>query len=95
MAEIRRVTERAIVVGDLVVVVEWPCCHAHVGKIRRVKKIESRQGQRCADCFASGPAGRYAVVSGDGDAPLCWLKRIPPLDELESSKTDEPMKEPA
>ena len=38
---------------------------------------------------------RAAADALENGAQVSRLKRIPPLDELESSKTDEPMKEPA
>jgi len=43
------------------------------------------------------PAGVNLLKAGRGPAaiPLQWLKRIPPLDELEGERTEEKTKEPA
>ena len=60
--------------------------------------VEPSQHGRCPRCGGHCP-GSWARKSkerfGWSGAPFSWLKRIPPLAELESSKTDEPIKEPA
>ena len=94
--------DRPIQVGDLVQVVRWPhpCTHGAVsGKtfpwIFRVKRIRAIS-PKCPNCNQQiEPGSSSAYYSIDNAIPLPWLKRIPPLSELEGTKTDEPMKEPA
>ena len=86
---------RAIQVGDLVqVVAPTPCC----GNDNRLGETFIFSGARmdvawCAICgtqvitdYTKRP---YGVMQ------INRLKRIPPLEELERTTTDEPMKEPA
>lgn len=87
-------SDRPIAVGDLVQVVRWPCCDFHVGAIRTVEGFVHFETAHCAICGASGPSSN-ANLSGDGRAPVAWLKRIPPLSELEGMRTEETTKEPA
>lgn len=88
-------SQRPIAVGDLVQIIAWPCCGWKLGIVRTVKEFEASNTARCGKCFRSGPSTMYARFSPDGDAPVAWLKRIPPLDELESNDLCHPMKEPA
>ena len=81
--------DRPIQVGDLVVVVRWNCCGVHSGAVRTVKSFELSSNAMCSKCFQQGPHTMYARLSPDGDAPVAWLKRIPPLDELEGKYTQE------
>jgi hypothetical protein len=83
----------AIKVGDLVAVVRWPCCKGALGEIWKVASLfvsseVTTYHASCAFCGAKhghnmvlassvGYANRQATV------PVPWLKRIPPLDELE------------
>ena len=89
--------DRPIQVGDLVQVVRWPCCDKHLGKTTDVVGFYTIEGGGAMCCgsmnYPVGAAG--AILKGQFFAPISWLKRIPPLDELEGTKTDEPMKEPA
>ncbi len=93
--------EKPISVGDLVQVVRWPCCGAHLGKIFRVTLIRNLlgSGSGCFQCRRPGfPVDGItaAFVSEYGfRAPLPYLKRIPPLEELEGERRDEKLKEPA
>ena len=96
--------DRPIAVGDLVVVVKpTMCCgnRTRLGHIFRVNYLgpSPTKHLRCVYCANRERVLVYvspfqSVPTGDG-YPLERLKRIPPLDELESTKTDEPMKEPA
>ena len=89
-----------IKVGDLVVVVHWPCCGFNLGKVATVAAIDHLNNTRCSGC-GSRPLGipnADMVPNGIGSlacAPLAWLKRIPPLSELESERTQEDLREPA
>ena len=95
-----RTAERPIAVGDLVQVVRpTPCC-GNENNLSRIFVVEAigRFGDFCMYC-----GRRVRLVSAQGlvgagttnSVRLSRLKRIPPLDELEGTKTDEPMKEPA
>lgn len=78
-------TERAIKVGDLVQVVH-SCCGAFVGTIATVRGFKDPAPAPCQDCGRSAAS----LVRAEFDrstfpltAPVAWLKRIPPLSELE------------
>lgn len=81
-----------IQVGDLVVVVRQPCCGAHIGEIYVVGWM-GRAGFRmtpvCNDCGRKMPELQNEVFAdkslepGYIGYPVSWLKRIPPLEELE------------
>ncbi len=87
-------SERPIQVGDLVQVIKWPCCGKYVGYIRRVEGFTTLAKASCSICLTPGPLAN-ADLSAQGRAPIEWLKRIPPIEELESTNTDTPIKEPA
>ncbi len=92
------VTDRtAIQVGDLVQVVH-SCCGVFVGAIATVSGFAEPATHPCIDCgrVASGLVrAKFDRNTFPKACPVAWLKRIPPLEELEGTKTDEPMKEPA
>lgn len=82
-----------IKVGDLVQIVRWSCCGAYLGAIFRVVEVDSYgMPPRCRQCGADIQHKTFAF-EGSGiafwAAPLSWLKRIPPLDELEGEKRRE------
>jgi hypothetical protein len=83
--------DKPISVGDLVVVVRWApcgCCLGLIGKVSRI--LAPRALKLCLQCNHEWPLGTLApAVVGDYGVPVAWLKRIPPLDELESEKHDE------
>lgn len=90
--------------GDLVQIVRWPCCGSFIGEIYTVYGFGSRgrKERMCIKCDVFMPAGTFADIGSNpsianrhGMVPLTWLKRIPPLSELEGVKTDEPIEEPA
>jgi hypothetical protein len=91
-----------ISVGDLVVAVGVCCAQRDfaLGRVGRV--VSAGETIYCNDCCG------YKGVAGSGfyvpDARSCkeggyfeaaWLKRIPPLSELEGQPTQEDIKEPA
>ena len=91
-------SDRPITVGDLVVTVR-SCCDRYMDGVYtfQVDSIVYREFTTvCEGCRQRLPKGNFArdTTSYYG-APVSWLKRIPPLDELEGTKTDEPIKEPA
>lgn len=89
--------------GDLVRVVRWPCCGRFVGTIFKVTDMgvfpDSIQcGPRGGGCMTEHAVSMQAwacddsIPDGTGRckvAPVAWLKRIPPLSELESTETNE------
>ena len=82
-----------IKVGDLVVIIRWSCCGYRVGQIFRVHTILTQRSFKCLHCH-SNEGGNNLTVAWDGifagiGARLDWLKRIPPLSELEGEKSDE------
>lgn len=83
--------DKPISVGDLVVFVRSCCDGFRDGvTIFRVTHImPTRSAPRCSRCYGPLPVDRYAADAPHGGAPLQWLKRIPPLDELESEKREE------
>jgi len=88
--------DKPIAVGDLVQVVRG-CCAVRLGKVWTVEKIVNLGNFTNTACdFCGAPqfglaAGNWTVNEG---APLSFLKRIPPLSELEGVKSQELLKEP-
>ena len=83
-----------IKVGDLVVVVRWPCCGEHLGRVFRVASMRhsSSIGNGCWQCSTRTERyeGTLALESAFGfRSDVVNLKRIPPLSELESEKNKE------
>lgn len=86
-------SERPIEVGDLVQVVRT-CCHQHgrFGKIFTVASILKSVTSECNRGHTTfGDVCRWDDRDETVYLPMQWLKRIPPLSELES--TDETIKE--
>lgn len=87
-----------IKVGDLVMVIREHRCAARVGHIYLVTLISGR-GFVCPRCHEQSPTGLHADIDAPNyfgtSAPVClpvtWLKRIPPLSELEDEKNIEEM----
>jgi hypothetical protein len=89
-----------IKVGDLVMYTRSCCMGFRDGiNIFRVAAFQSPSYSprySCACCKADLPIEAYAAQAADeSGAPLSWLKRIPPLSELEGEKRDEKLTEPA
>ncbi len=82
-----------IKVGDLVVVVRWP--HEHCNSLGHILSIAAlAPSSQCRVCgYISTETS--AVTEDHWAVPLSWLKRIPPLEELEGQRTEEKLKEPA
>jgi hypothetical protein len=90
------VSDRPIQVGDLVQVVRGHECD--LGSTFRVGQIREPTlwGWICPKCSCIDRSPELWADRGDEHgAPLSWLKRIPPLDELEGERTQENLKEPA
>ena len=88
--------------GDLVAVVRWPCCGrllGYHGTVQDHYRVPSGESPMCAYCGAQHPG--VTSAAGLDSAPLGpvvpyeWLKRIPPLEELEGQPTEENLYEPA
>ena len=94
-----------IKVGDLVVIVRGHSCsmERYLGMVFVVAAIRQARcgGWHCPHCNRNDQWGPEPAAEwvGVGNAPLSWLKRIPPLSELEGQRTEEtlrlPRKEPA
>lgn len=98
-------SDRPIQVGDLVQVIRSShvCGEAHLGRIFAVEKMPMpNPGVECLICGAKNVALRNTPVVGFsckpgklGYMPASWVRRIPPLDELEGEKQKEDLREPA
>ena len=79
----------SIKVGDLVVVVHACCPRTdYVGNIRTVGEIRQNY-TRCPDCGCSNTCIHAGIVGFRAGLPLSWLRKSPPLSELESTETKE------
>ena len=82
-----RAADRPIAVGDLVITVDgYGDFSNYIGRIGKVLSL--------CDCGCRRPDA-WKLPFGPGGWATKHLKRIPPLDELESTRTDEPIQEPA
>ena len=90
--------EKPIAVGDLVQIVKPMLCCGRLSNqdiIFQVSDIQLVHG-KCTQCGFKTLNGIGAYgKSGGLPTDVRRLKRIPPLEELESTKTDEPVKETA
>ena len=93
-------SDRPIQIGDLVAVTKWHpccCCLGHMGTVIGFGVIENNG---CAECDTHGPEVNYKAARVSNSHGVLrvrpeWLKRIPPLEELEGQRTQEDIKEPA
>ena len=87
-------SERAIEKGDLVCVVR-DCCGNWLGRVFVAGEFIYTPVLLCDKCNYRGENATVTLAQTAGMycMNLPWLKRIPPLSELES--TDETQKEPA
>ena len=76
-----------IKVGDLVQIVRVHCGDIGLGEIYCVEVIRESIFGNCVGCGAS----IEGLCAGGGPylAPLSWLRRIPPMSELESTEHKE------
>ena len=85
--------DKPISVGDLVAIVRSCCIPFRDGvTIFRVESMRpDRAASVCKHCAKEFPRETYACDTSfpRGGAPLSWLKRIPPLSEIEGEKRDE------
>lgn len=91
-------TERPITVGDLVRVVKNHGCtsdpHRGIGKVAVVERIEVAYAYHCVGCDRvlhelNGQALIYARCDRWGFYPMAWVRRIPPLEELEGERDED------
>jgi hypothetical protein len=93
--------DKPISVGDLVMVLRSCDCKPErgYGTIFTVEAIEAAYRFECIRCDRIIRDGRPLafgrISKGPGYHPVAWLRRIPPLEELEGEKTQEKIKEPA
>lgn len=88
--------DKPISVGDLVQVVrlccvEHLCGHSPIFRVEDVHGMAIRKGYgKCSACHAFLPKELYgSPIVGKWGLPLSWLKRIPPLSELETTRTED------
>lgn len=90
-------SDKPIQVGDLVQVVRPTLCCGQtkaIGMIYQVVSFNSMKSYKCDSC--GGITNLLVADRGFGwGANVCRLKRIPPLSELESRRTEEVLREPA
>jgi hypothetical protein len=86
---------KSISVGDLVQVVRGHACD--IGNVGVVQEISVWGWWYCPECHAceTGEFVAATLRTPISGAPLEWLKRIPPLEELEGQRTEEKIHEPA
>ena len=84
--------EKPISVGDLVMVVRWPCCGYHLGKVFTVVS-QSVGILECANChtvFRGGHQSESDLPNGNVCwAETSWLKRLDP----DALKDEQPTRE--
>lgn len=83
-----------IKVGDLVVVVGSHCGGSALGIIRTVIEIKTNYYGQCSKCGFRQVHSVVGVLDGPAPwslwhVPLPWLRRIPPLAELDEVERDE------
>jgi len=78
--------------GDLVIVIGNCCAKAdYRGEIHVVKDVTSNGGG-CLDCGIQIPGDQAGLLCEHNPwwgLPLSWLRKIPPLSELESTHNEE------
>lgn len=85
-------SDNAIRVGDLVCVVRFPCCGACLGVVMTVTRFLSTESDyQCSKCkhwhgLAYLPTAIDDTKIGNRHFPLSWLRRIPPLWELDEAE---------
>ena len=90
-------SDRPIAVGDLVVVAR-DCCGHWLGRVFVAGEFMKTPRLECGECNWHSSATAVKVEHYIGRMwcmNLSWLKRIPPLSELEGERTEEQIKEPA
>lgn len=85
-----KVSDRPIQVGDLVAVVKSCCPRVAMPSVFKVGQIGTFGFKvPCPFCLSEIDES-IPIAQIDGEAkgrPIAWLKRIPPLEELEGVKT--------
>jgi hypothetical protein len=81
----------SIKVGDLVAVIHWPCCNGDIGLVFNVTGLKPATGvggycSHCGDRSKHSTTCQNAINAKGSIFPVHWLKRIPPLDELEKEQ---------
>ena len=92
-------SDRPIQSGDLVVAVRLHCEQSAVtwlGKIRTVSGFRFDTNGLCQYCGQPTATSQGCATFEEGfHLPVPYLKRIPPLEELEGQRTEEKLREPA
>jgi hypothetical protein len=88
-------SEKPISVGDLVMVVRPTVCGhgCGMGLVFMVQRIDGAHPGDCGECDKYLGVLNWAASSGGRNYDIARLKRLPSIEELES--TEETLKEPA
>lgn len=84
--------DKPISIGDMVVIVRGCCTEAlsqAVGIHTTVVQFYDNPGRLCQFCNAPTPSRRAELSHQKWNAPVVWLKRIPPPEELDIEKHEE------
>ena len=84
--------EEAIRPGDLVVVVRGCCDRAMQGVVglhATVLHLYDDPGRGCIFCDADLPTKRAELDHKQWNSPVAWLKKVPPLNEIDEVKRKE------
>lgn len=73
--------------GDWVMQIH-SCCPRYLGRIFRVGAVETHSF-RCAHCKPPAADRLVVYTPNVAAAPVEWVKRIPPMEELDDVKLDE------
>jgi hypothetical protein len=89
-------SDKPIGVGDLVYVWKWDSCGCGLGITGFVDEMSGIDCTACRCCGAQYPGGPtlpgviIKTSAARWAAPSEWVRRIPPQEELEGKKTQEP-----
>ena len=87
--------EKPIAVGDLVMVVRWPCCAKVIGDVGVVLGF-MHSDRACVHCSSKIEPRYFAEIQFDtlGRVPIEWLNRIDPPETGEYERADTRIKHP-
>lgn len=78
--------------GDFVVIIQGCCDRAMEGVVglhATVLRFFDDPGHLCCFCNSPIPTKRAELDHAEWNSPVPWLKRVPPLSEMEGEKRDE------
>ena len=84
----------SLVVGDLAYVQKGHCAldeaaiYGIIGTVEKIDSLSPWEHFRCPHCQEAWKYSGTITKFRDGWHPTAWLKRIPPLNELEEKKEE-------